>query len=307
MKYDTCIYHKNCADGFTAAWIAWHAGAKNFLGFEYGQPLAVADFQHQHVLIADFSFDPQTLRNLAQYATSVTVLDHHKSAAAQLAEFEWINDGSFGDHVTLGGSNIRAKFDMDKSGAMLTWRHFHPDHVEDYHANQLVRYVQDRDLWRFELPSSREVNAYIGAVEFNFDAWDELNRLLESKGGIHRAAEYGRVLNSKLFKDIHELLPVTTRKMVIGGHKVDIANLPFNMTSEAGNILAQRALEEQGPAFGGTYFDLADGTRKFSLRSVGDFDVSTIAAKYGMLFGTTGGGHKNDAGFTAPGGWEGDC
>jgi nanoRNase/pAp phosphatase (c-di-AMP/oligoRNAs hydrolase) len=42
------------------------------------------------------------------------------------------------------------------------------------------------------------------------------------------------------------------------------------------------------------------GLRIFSLRSVGDFDVSAIAKIYG------GGGHKNAAGFTVPIGWEGE-
>jgi nanoRNase/pAp phosphatase (c-di-AMP/oligoRNAs hydrolase) len=45
--------------------------------------------------------------------------------------------------------------------------------------------------------------------------------------------------------------------------------------------------------FGGTYYDTATH-REFSLRSLGDFDVSEIAKEFG------GGGHKNAAGFKVP-------
>jgi len=43
--------------------------------------------------------------------------------------------------------------------------------------------------------------------------------------------------------------------------------------------------------FGAAYFVRDDGKKVYSLRSVGDFDVSEVAKKYG------GGGHRNAAGF----------
>jgi len=109
---------------------------------------------------------------------------------------------------------------------------------------------------------------------------NELDRLKLEGGAIER----------KHFKDLAELLKVTTRRMKIAGHDVPVANLPYTMSSDAGHQLAQ------GEKFAACYWDTPDG-RVFSLRSSDDgLDVSEIA----KLFG--GGGHRNAAGFKlAPG------
>ena len=108
-------------------------------------------------------------------------------------------------------------------------------------------------------------------------------------------ADQGSAIERKHFKDIAELLAVSARPMVIGGHRVKVANLPYTMSSDAAGKLAE------GEPFGACYMDTPDG-RVFSLRSHGEqaVDVSEIAKAYG------GGGHKNAAGFTAPIGWEGE-
>lgn len=92
-------------------------------------------------------------------------------------------------------------------------------------------------------------------------------------------------IERKHFKDIHELLAVTTSFMVIGGHRVPAANLPYTMSSDAGHELASKQ------PFAACYWHTPDGVA-FSLRSAPDgLDVSEIAAQYG------GGGHRHAAGF----------
>ncbi len=291
MKYDVCIYHANCYDGFTAAWIAnrW-GGVLDLQPFDYGQTLPVEYYEGKHVLIADFSFEAQTLRNLAQYAASVTVLDHHKSAAEQLAEFEWHEnwDGSTG--------NIRVKFDMEQSGAMLTWKHLAKG------GNRLVEYVQDRDLWKFELTNSKDINAYIMSHDYDLRIWDSLHDGF--KAGMsewQRMSSVGLRLNGQLQLDIRRALVSLTQTLIVGGHRMLGANLPFHMASDAGNILSQqgRTMRDDGYApAAAIYLDLPNGKRKYSLRSIGDFDVAAIAQQYG------GGGHKNAASFTIQRGWD---
>lgn len=81
---------------------------------------------------------------------------------------------------------------------------------------------------------------------------------------------------------------------VIGGNSVPVANIPYTLTSDAGNLMAQ------GEPFAACYWDTPSG-RVFSLRSTDDgADVSAIAKGYG------GGGHAHAAGFQMPIGWEGD-
>jgi nanoRNase/pAp phosphatase (c-di-AMP/oligoRNAs hydrolase) len=62
------------------------------------------------------------------------------------------------------------------------------------------------------------------------------------------------------------------------------------LQSEVGN---QLCLMYPQSAFAVVYFEM-EGKRVHSLRSVGEFDVSLIAKKFG------GGGHKNASGFVIP-------
>lgn len=84
-------------------------------------------------------------------------------------------------------------------------------------------------------------------------------------------------------------------RMVIGGQEIWVANIPYTLTSDAGNLMAR------GEPFAACYWDTPNG-RVFSLRSTKDgADVSAIAKSYG------GGGHVNASGFQMPLGWEGDA
>ena len=103
---------------------------------------------------------------------------------------------------------------------------------------------------------------------------------------------------NKLDSDVASCIRATKRRMTIAGYDVPVANLPYQLASDAGNIMSK------GEPFAASYFDAADGSRSFSLRSDKDdpaaVDVSVVAASYG------GGGHKNASGFRRPMGWEGD-
>ena len=98
----------------------------------------------------------------------------------------------------------------------------------------------------------------------------------------------GAAIERKHHKDIAELVGVCKRRMVIAGHDVPVASLPYTMGSDAGHLMAK------GEKFSACYWDTADG-RVFGLRSEeGGFDVSEIAEQYG------GGGHVRAAGFKVP-------
>lgn len=123
-----------------------------------------------------------------------------------------------------------------------------------------------------------------------FELWDRIVRDFDKDGEAERTVfrAEGAAIERKHFKDIDELLKVTTRRMNIAGHDVPVANLPYTLSSDAGHKLAQ------GEAFAACYWDTPDG-RVFSLRSSElGLDVSEIAKQFG------GGGHRNAAGFKLP-------
>lgn len=282
-----CIYHGNCADGFTAAWAVHKrfGSAAEFYPGVYQIP--PPDVVGRDVIMVDFSYKRAVLVEMARQAHSLIVLDHHKTAAEDLAGFPSLVGIQSGESVSALG--LAVLFDMNRSGAQIAWDFFHPGMPRP----KLVDYVGDRDLWRFELPFSREINANIFSFDYDFKAWDHIDRRLRDVISLQMFADEGAAIERKHFSDIKKLLPVVTRRMVLGGFDVPVANLPLTFTSDAGHQLAK------GEAFGACYWDTPEG-RVFSLRSTGDFDVSAVAKLYG------GGGHPAAAGFRMPAGWGGD-
>lgn len=255
-----CIFHSNCADGFAAAWVVRKAlGQIDFHPGIYQDP--PPDVTNKCVILTDFSYKRPVLLDMASKAESILILDHHKSAAEDLIDLP---------------ENVVTVFDMDRSGAMIAWQHFFPD----VPPPRLIEHIQDRDLWRFALPGTREIQASVFSYPYDFDVWD---RLMASDVDTLRSD--GAAIERKHHKDVAELVKVTKRRMIIGGFDVPVANLPYTMSSDAGHLMAQ------DEPFAACYWDTPDG-RVFSLRSSDSGqDVSEIAKKYG------GGGHRNAAGF----------
>jgi len=257
-----CIYHGNCADGFGAAMAVRSKYGEDKVDFHpgvYQNP--PPDVTGREVIMVDFSYKRDVLIDMASKAKSILILDHHKSAMDDLVDLP---------------ANVEAHFDMERSGAKMAWDYFHPD----IKTPPLVLHIQDRDLWQFKLPGTREIQAAVFSYQYDFRMWESLF-LMDVKD----LRKEGHAIERKHFKDINELLGVVTRDMVIAGYRVPIANLPYTLTSDAGHELAK------GKPFAGCYWDTPEG-RVFSLRSNDDgIDVAEVAKKYG------GGGHRNASGF----------
>ena len=290
MTPDICIYHSPCVDGFTAAWaIRQRWPDIEFYPGVHGE--SPPDVTGKNVLFVDFSYKQPVLLKMAEQANHIVVLDHHKSAMEDLRPFNC--EEIKGEPLEFADGCkycLEAKFDMDRSGALLAWEYAFPD----VPAPSLVRHVSDRDLWKFDLPGTREINADLFSMPYDFDVYSRFAEELETATGrtIHLVS--GEAIERKHHKDVEELLAFCTREMVIGGYSVKVANMPYTMASDAASILSK-----DGP-FGACYYDAANGDRVFSLRSRGGFDVSKVAAFYG------GGGHAAASGFRMPRGWEGE-
>lgn len=291
QKPDICIYHNPCSDGFTAAWAVWlkwpdiefHPGSYN--------DKTLPDVAGKHVLLVDFSYKSDVLRQMAAEAASITILDHHVSAQEDLAPL-------------LADGTVQGEFDMSRSGAMMAWEYCWPagkgDGVEmprppidigDEPVPYLVQYVQDRDLWTWALDDSKEVSAYLQLTPMDFKSWSRVAEELEDCTGYENAVRIGTALVKKQDSEIAGALKSTRTRITILGYDVPIANVPYIWASEAGNILSR------GEPFAATYFIAADGSRSFSLRSDKDDPNAVDVSKIAVTFG--GGGHKNAAGFRA--------
>ena len=247
------LYHADCPDGFGAAFAAWKAlgDGADYRGVSHGEPPPAVD--GRRVLVCDFAYDRETTIALAGRAAELIVLDHHVSAQSELGDLPFCH------------------FDMQRSGAMMAWEHFHREP-----APELLRYVQDRDLWRNELPESEEVSAALRAWDFDFHTWDQLDM------GELRAE--GRALLAYQRRTV-ERVAAHASPVEIAGVKVPAVNSPV-LQSELGDRLAQ------GQPFAAVWWQGAGEVARWSLRSTPEgMDVSEIAARYG------GGGHRTAAGF----------
>lgn len=268
-----CIYHGGCPDGWTAAWVMRekYAGDMTLHTGSYGKPAPADIPDDADVYIVDFSYPADELVALACRVGSLTVFDHHASAQRDLEGVELPNG--------------RIVFDMERSGAGITWDELF------YNAPRprLVDYVEDRDLWRFALPESEDIAPLFMGTEQTFDAWDALARDLEERWEV--VAAQGRAMRRMREKIIGEIA-ATARLMVIDQYTVPVAASPYALGSDVAGVLAE------GAHFAAYYVDRPDH-RQFGLRSMPDgLDVSLIAAEYG------GGGHPHAAGFTVPWGHE---
>lgn len=263
------LYHGNCQDGFTAAWACWLAHPDwEFFPATHGNP--PPDVTGRHVYMLDFSFKRPVLLELASKANSIVILDHHASAQKDL-------DGLFDDSE----NNISGVFDMVHSGAWLAWRHFHPQSP----VPNLIRIVEDRDLWLFKLAFTRAVSAALFSYIYDFQIWNDLSDRCEITAGIKSLSDEGAAIERKHHKDIAELVAVLKQRLTIGGVEVWTANLPYTLASDAGHLMGENE------PFAATWYGGPAG-RTFSLRSrPGGTDVSEIAKLYG------GGGHRHAAGF----------
>ena len=288
------IYHGGCPDGFCCAWIFDRFVVPEKEGMsepEYWPALYdqdPPDVTGREVYIFDFSWKRPVMEELARKARSIVCYDHHKSAQAETEGLDW------------------CVFDMERSGAGLVWDelvgqvdydprhhaasigmvwHYDPDGARPSRP-MIVAYVEDRDLWRFCLEGSREVNAAIYAQPMTLESWDKLSRVsredLRAQGvGIVQAQE--RMARSQARRAVIRRL---------AGHRVPITNATV-LPSETGHAMLDEGQEPLWP-FSVSWGVTKSGSVKFELRSHDEGqDVSEIAKQFG------GGGHRQAAGFHA--------
>ena len=175
-----CIYHGNCADGFGSACVVRKALGKDNVEFHAGvHQNPPPDVTDREVIIVDFSYKRDVLIEMAKSAKSIQILDHHASAEKDLIDLP---------------VNVSAIFDMDRSGAAITWDYFMGDGFKERPI--LINHIQDRDLWRFKLEGTREIQACLFSYPYDFDIW---TNLIFGGGSIEALREGGEVIERKHF------------------------------------------------------------------------------------------------------------
>lgn len=260
------LYHKNCLDGFGAALAAYtvFAGEATYIPVDYQRdpPEMPAGSQ---VYILDFAYPRPVMEALLERHHRVILLDHHQTAAEEL----------LGLRGTL--------FDLNRSGATLAWQYFHPDEP----LPRLFRYLQDRDLWRWEYGRTAPITAALGAIGFDSLAdWlpylneDNLSEL-ETMGAAILKANH-QMVKQLVSESYLGILPGRQQPMPMANTSV--------LVSETCHALLNEGRYRTYP-MAAAWFQGSDRVY-YSLRSRQGFDCSEIARGYG------GGGHPQASGFS---------
>lgn len=278
------LFHKSCMDGSGAAFAAHKYFSEKdsvetvkYIPVQYGEPFpAIPMCQETAIYIVDFSYDRATMLDVYNKVGKLVVLDHHKTAQEALAGLDF------------------AHFDMEKSGAVLAWEYFHPGKP----IPDLLRYIQDRDLWKFELPGTRPLlsalvnrNVLTQPVNSVYSPFTTLINASIKDNGFADYIKEGQLLDQYRDNLIASYGKSKSSKVMLtelGGLKVGVYNLNF-FISEAGTLV-YRNLDVD---FSMSYFITELGVWVFSLRSADNkADVGAIAKSFG------GGGHTHSAGFS---------
>lgn len=263
MKKRLCIYHGNCADGFTSAWIVhkMYPDTEFYAGF-YGEP--PPDVTDRYVYIVDFGYKLNVMKEIVRKALHVVHIDHHDTIIKDMEGYGDVNLEKF-----YSPKNT-------ESGAMLTWKYFYPYTP----VPAIIKHVDDRDRWKFLMAGTRAIAANMFSYEYTFENWDLLmNQRLDQQ-----IAE-GTAIERRMAKDTKELIDVVVRRMNIAGYNVPVANVTYQYGSDLCSAICK------GEPFAAYYYDKPTH-REFGLRSTpGAVHVGEIAQMFG------GGGHENASGF----------
>lgn len=304
------IYHASCNDGFGAAWAAWKKfGDKNtkYIAANYGDDwrlLLEELFYHPEmgditediireagIYIVDFSFPPEQLIEMSQFAKGIVVLDHHESFKKQLAGTNLTGytthiRGEDYSHFIINEpeGKLMIEFDLNRSGAGIAWDYFHPNNARPDGINLL----EDRDLWNFKFgDDTRALHLILLQLRGNFIQWGDV--MYHTRDYIKFATpvlEYHNHLCQQIAKTGAAWNFIDTPKHPFAGHTVVFLQCPYDLISDTSDLLKN----DYDIIAAITVNPHKNNNIGFSLRSK-EVDVSKIASTY-----FAGGGHKNAAG-----------
>ncbi|KAI4347341.1 hypothetical protein L6164_008159 [Bauhinia variegata] len=316
-KCSAILYHYPCPDGAFAA-LAAHLYFKAtslpalFFPNTVYRPLRTEDLPlHEigDVYLIDFVGHSGFVQEISSKVSRVVILDHHKTALENLGT------------ETSVGENVFKVIDMEKSGATIAFDYFkdklmNPDTIygragvninyglvlnEFERVRPLFQYIEDGDIWRWKLQSSKAFSSGLKDLNIEFDA--QLNPSLFEQLlslDLDSVINQGMVSLSHKQKLIDDCLS-RSYEIALGegahGHclAVDADHALSELRSELGNQLAKKSQNLKLRGIGAVVYKVPelvnDEMLKVSLRSLDNEDTTRISKGFG------GGGHRNASSF----------
>ena len=281
------LYHANCNDGFTAAWlyrkyrleVLSSQTEMVFYPVSYGNPfvfempefwtVAGEKTEFVGIIILDFSYPRETMEMIAR--------------RVEKGEFEFF--GCYDHHKTAEAACKGVPgcvFDSSQCASAIVNSLLLQQQIP------LVDYINDHDLYLHQQPHSLEIKRYLSIVDHNFESWGAVAHCVEHL--FDEAVKIGAVIQCAHAKAIERHTKETILIRIGEYDNIPLVNCSDkDLISDLGHVLSK-----EHPF--SVSFRFRPGLAKpwiFSLRSEENgVDVSMIAKDFG------GGGHKHAAGFS---------
>jgi oligoribonuclease NrnB/cAMP/cGMP phosphodiesterase (DHH superfamily) len=277
------IYHGNCIDGFTSAWLAYRNLNKFFdddVNIElykayYGGLLP--DLTGKHVYMVDFSITPEKMIEVIDLAETITVIDHHKAA------FELL------EPLSVKYDNLLLYCRDGISGAKLTYEFFNNSSLSA-EGERLLNLINDYDLWEKKYEETDYVNTYLESINKTIEDWDKL-----FTSPLPYMIETGKLMYNTKKKILERHIKNTLHYIDFDDIVLPVVNVDSSLANMACEILYGIDNDHTIKGASATYYITKNKKVKFSIRSKETnektVDVNKIARRF------NGGGHKCSAGF----------
>lgn len=279
MLFDIVLFHYPCQDGLASGWVVdyyhkLHHKEIELYPIQYQSEINYERLKNKNIIMCDYTPSLEQLEQIEKIATSIVILDHHITAQNNLKEKKY------------------AIFEMDKSGAVLTWDYFFPD----FKTPDFLLMIQDRDLWKWKLKDSRILTAGLFALCSCYEMYDFTSLFDIFKDILNNNSNVmaiGEVYNKSNLMKANIVAKTHSKKInKYKDYNVCFVNCDSDISSDVGNILTSN--KEWNIDFAILWrHNNPKNIYTISLRANNKVDVSKIAEQFG------GGGHKNASGFAS--------
>lgn len=293
MIKNIVFYHHPCTDGITAAWCFSKrllSEETQYIGLGYPAKFDKTIVLGKNVYVLDYSFDVDLMIEIINMSKKTVWLDHHISAINKwkTSDSKYWQEFKSVDFLIHQSNKFEMCLRNDVSGAMLSWLYTNGEdifksEVARHMAPDFIRHIEDRDLWKKTIPYTDEFTFNLRTLPITIDSIEIISKF--NKYEYNKFIEDGKSIKRYFEQQLSELVKYH-QKIVLDGEVGLACNGSFGFSSDLGNLLA-----EKSKTYGASWFVDQNMNAVVSLRSIGNYDVSKLANKYG------GGGHKNAAAF----------
>jgi hypothetical protein len=287
--FDAIIYHGPCSDGMCGLWSACHY---KLIKTRYACKAGcnpTGDYTGMNVIFIDICPKIDYLLELVNKAKNVVILDHHKSSEQMILD---------NNKLLSSIKNLTIEFNMKKAGCQMAWDYFFDDLPRPF----FIDYISDRDLWKWKLPSSKEINNALWELGY-IDSYDltKMTGLLEdSETKLKNLKSLGELIEISNKRQIDISISNAIEVQMIYNNKTYRLWLAGNINpilrSDLGNTLCSKTFKDGTlPDFSACWqYDPKNNEWWISFRGVPSRspDLSVLTSSFG------GGGHPMASGIT---------